>query len=107
MAKKDKDATNSEPQETAAPAEPETAIEPQAAQEPEAGPVAVSAGVTGNAAPLASALPAAPGKIRATNTSATLLHLDDGTPFPPRATAELTQAEALRFSRHRLIVKQK
>jgi hypothetical protein len=42
-------------------------------------------------------------KVSAMNISATLLHLDNGDPFPPRATLELTQAEVDRFSKLNLI----
>jgi len=49
------------------------------------------------------AQPTAPVKIKAMNVSATLLHLEDGTPFPSRATAELTQADFERFNKFNLI----
>ncbi|MBI3654068.1 MAG: hypothetical protein HY231_23810 [Acidobacteria bacterium] len=42
-------------------------------------------------------------KILAMNTSPTLLHLDDGSPFPSRTTAELTPAEFARFSNFKLV----
>jgi hypothetical protein len=53
--------------------------------------------------PVEEAKPTAPLKITAMNVSATLLHLEDGTPFPPRATAELSQADFKRFTRFNLI----
>ena len=49
------------------------------------------------------AAPSEPQKIKAMNVSATLLQLDDGNPFAPRAIAELTQAEFDRFDRLKLI----
>jgi hypothetical protein len=49
------------------------------------------------------AAPSEPQKIKAMNVSSTLLHLEDGSPFPPRAIAELTQAEFERFDNFKLI----
>jgi hypothetical protein len=53
----------------------------------------------------ATASPVTPGKVLAMNVSATLLHLEDGSPFPPRSTAELTEDEAERFGRFNLIAR--
>lgn len=49
------------------------------------------------------AKPTAPPNVVAMNVSATLLHLDNGEPFAPRATAQLTPAEVERFSKFNLI----
>src|ERR1044071_5671396 len=60
-------------------------------------------GTPSSPAPLAPLAPDSPQKIKVMNVSATLLHLEDGSPFPPRAIAELTQEEFDRFNRFGLV----